>query len=531
MALGPTKLQQLQHKTKDLKIIIDTLKAKAAHAELDHQEREHHLKEEIKHHHKVINNLQQAIQQLTQENTMLKTERDQLKSEVDILQDRANKLTAMTKKTPSTSDTPPSSNPFRKRTKSTRKKSGRKPGGQEKHPGWGLKPYPNPTHIINKRPPEKCSCGGHIHPNETYTPKQLVDVKVSVTVTEERVYIGRCSQCGKKHRPGFSEEYINPVQYGSSLMALVAMLNTYANVPIGKTVDFLSGLTNGEIRISHGTVVNINTRLASLLEDTVALISERILASDVLGADETGLRIGGHLEWMQVMSTESYTLFGRNEKRGGLCIEGTEILVAFTGILIHDHFMKYYQYKHMSHAECNAHILRYLESIIEILQHPWAKDMADFLREVNTLKKQYIENDCYAFEPEKREQFKQRYLAILEQGQLEYADAIQGKHNISYYNDERCLLARLKEFADQHLLFLENFAVPFDNNRSEQDVHFMKKKQKTAGLFRSATGADNYARIASFLATLRKQHMDIHANLKSIFDGEQIEFIDVQSSA
>lgn len=58
-----------------------------------------------------------------------------------------------------------------------------------------------------------------------------------------------------------------------------------------------------------------------------------------------------------------------------------------------------------------------------------------------------------------------KYSEILEKGQSAYEEAIKGKKNISYLNDERSLLKRLREFKDEHLRFITNFEAPFDNNK------------------------------------------------------------------
>jgi transposase len=76
-----------------------------------------------------------------------------------------------------------------------------------------------------------------------------------------------------------------------------------------------------------------------------------------------------------------------------------------------------------------------------------------------------------------------------------------------------CLLRRLRKYAEAVLAFAQYPEVPFTNNQAERDLRPAKTKLKIAGCFRTFRGAQIYARITSFLATLRKQGKDLWQEL------------------
>jgi len=514
-----TTLQLLQKQNKDLRIQMKNAAVKEELKRIELQESCRHLRDELAAKDRTILMLQKEIASLSSENAVLR-------GALDETCDLANRYRAICEKDSTTSNKPPATDAFKKpRVFSTRRISGRKPGGQHGHTGHTLRPFVKPTTIIERRPPEKCACGGRVTCGELYTAKQQADVLVIPVITEERAYTGYCEQCGRKHTGAFSEGYVNPVQYGAGLKAIVSSLNAYANVTTHKVAELLKSVTGDVIHISAATVVNIIHELSSELDETLDTIRAHLIASAILCADETGCRVNGRLDWMQIYCNESYTLFARNEKRGGLLAENDELLLFFTCVLVHDHFKTYYKYQHITHAECNAHILRYLEAVIKIQQHKWAQEMATFLRTTLHRKKELLLAGSSAFLPEDVQEIHRRYHEILNDGQIEYETAVAGKKNKSYYNEERCLLARLKEYADQHLLFAMNFEVPFDNNLAEQGARFLKSKKKAIGCFRSEKGADDYARVASLIATLRKQKLNVFDTIHDAFSGIPPPFV------
>ena len=468
---------------------------------------------------KYIENREREIDRLQSENTLLKRTNHKLEETIERLKLIIGKLKGRMKKDSSTSDKPSSTDVFHKPT-SLREKSDRKPGGQQGHKGYGLSLFENPTEVIEIRSAVCQTCERCDECDAEYTAKQKVDINFVVNIIEERVYHGACPINGKIVSGKFSEGFVNPVQYGENLKSVVAFLSEHGCISVAKTAEIINSICGDQIKISWGTVVNIQRELSEKLEETIEIIKAGLIAGDVLNADETGCRVNGSLGWAQTFCNNRFALFGFNEKRGGID-DSIGILSYFTGILVHDHFISYYNLKYLTHAECNEHILRHIKSLIEIFKHPWLQEMSELLKSACHEKNELKALGKTEMPEEIIQRFSDMYDAIIRRGQAEYENATIGnKKRESYYADERRLLARLAEYKDEHLLFLNDFRVPFTNNGAEQVIRVYKNRQKVSGCFRSIEGARIYARILSLIKTLKKQDKNIFNGIKAVFSGE-----------
>ena len=514
-----TPIQIRDKKIDDWKAQLSNEKNARRNDETNFEFRQTELKNEIARGQGIIQMLQREISSLTVENNAKKEEIQLLNKRVAELEDKVAVFESRIKKDSSNSSKPPSSDGLKKpRTQSTRESSGKNPGGQPGHTGYTIKPNVEEINIIELKE-GICHCGGSIDFSCDYQSRQRVDVKVTLSITEERSYKGSCAMCGGAFQAPFSSQFRAPVQYSDNVTAFVSLLNEYGNVPDKKTAEIINALCDDKISMSPGTVVNIRMSLAKKLAPTVEMIKQRLIKANVLNVDETGIRVNGKLEWVNIFANEQYTLFEHSQKRGAHCNEKDGILACFTGILVHDHFKAYYKNKVAKHAECNQHILRYLKAVMEIQTHPWAVDMIEFLLSAKRLKEDRIASGENRLTSEELAGQEKRYIEILDKGVAEYEAAIEGKKHIQFFREEYRLLRRLRQYKDEHLRFLSDFKAPFGNNIAEQSAHFMKRKIKTAGCFRSVQGADSHMVIASAIATAKKQKKNIFKMIKDIFEG------------
>ena len=65
--------------------------------------------------------------------------------------------------------------------------------------------------------------------------------------------------------------------------------------------------------------------------------------------------------------------------------------------------------------------------------------------------------------------------------------------------------------------FLENPAIPPDNNASERGIRKVKIKMKNSGTFRSDDGADAFLDILSIVETSKKHNTPIYNAIRALF--------------
>lgn len=85
--------------------------------------------------------------------------------------------------------------------------------------------------------------------------------------------------------------------------------------------------------------------------------------------------------------------------------------------------------------------------------------------------------------------------------------------------EEKKLLNRMEKYQYNHLLFLHDVKVPFDDNMSERDLRKAKNRQKMAGGFRKDSGHEMYCNILTIIETLKRRKMEVFENIKLLFTG------------
>jgi transposase len=441
----------------------------------------------------------------------LKTTIQQQQVSIQQLEARVHELEARLSKDSSNSSKPPGSDGLKKKTKSLRGKSNKKPGAQQGHVGKGLAQVSTPDLIVAHTPTNCHGCGLNLSQVDgtCAEKRQVFDIpQPKIEVTEHQALEKKCPCCGERNRGVFPENIRGPVQYGERVQALTAYFAHQHFIPVDRVCEIFEDVFG--IAISSGTCANVDGRLFRQLESFESSLKTYLLAARVLHFDETGMRCEKKLHWLHVASSQLATLYTMHAKRGQEAMDEAGILPRFEGIGIHDHWFPYFAYEQMTHGLCNAHHLRELTFIHEQEKEDWAKRMKDLLIFAKNEVERHLE--LGALPQEILLRIEETYGQILAEG-FEYHLLLpplpKGKRGRQKQRDGKNLLDRLKGKRSCVLRFMYDFSVDFTNNLGEQDIRMVKLKQKISGCFRKLSGGQIFCRVRSYLSTARKQGWNI----------------------
>lgn len=475
----------------------DSLSLELNNIKKEHKQEIKNLKKEFKKEKEVLN---YRIQTLEKENKQLKEENTKLLNDVDRLKSQINNDS-------NNSSLPPSSDikPNKKDIPNNRDKSSRKPGGQVGHKGHSLSKASVEDGIRNGKYQHVVKDIGNV--NNKYISKYILDIKVTAVATEYRIH---ANEQGIFVVP---KELQSDVQYGNELKSISSFLNTHCNLAFNKVTEFVNSITHNVISLTPASVVNFVKALSNNSANELKQIENAILNSTVMNTDNTTSRCDGKNVFVRNHSTKHFTLLKATRGKSKKYIEETSILTKYTGNLVHDHEPLMYHYGN-KHAECNVHVCRYLRGNSQDTNNSWSNNLRNFLLSLNEYKKKLLVKGKTFIPSEKLELYSKRYDEILELGLQQNLKT----KNTYFKTNEKRLLNRLKKYKSNHLLFLEDFDMPFDNNLSERDLRHIKAKQKVSGGFRSEQGLEAYCNIKSLLITCRKKGLDILNIINNIYE-------------
>ena len=455
----------------------------------------------------------------------LRHENSALREQVALLSERISALEAQLAKDSHNSHLPPSSDRFGRQPKSLRKKSGKQPGGQAGHAGNTLKLSETPDLVI-LHPVDSCQyCQRDLREVESLhvERRQVIDLPPKrVLVIEHQAHQKCCPRCRQISLAAFPDDVRAPVQYGAAIGAVGVYLVQQQLVPYERACEVIEDLLGPAMSV--GTLQGLVERCAKQLEPVEQQIKAALCQADVLHQDETGLYVAGQRHWMHVSSTEHLTHYAVHAKRGKEALDAIGILESFAGVSVHDGWRSYWQYA-CQHALCNVHHLRELTYLYEEQQQDWAGRMKTLLLDIKAAVEQARTEGSSSLHPLEVADWKAQYAALLAEGyRANPPDPPPqvGKRGRRKQSAARNLLDRLSQHQEAVLLFLDNFAVPFDNSLAERDIRMVKVQQKLSGCFRSPAGAVAFCRIRGNLSTLGKQGFALLTALEQALVGHPV---------
>jgi transposase len=329
---------------------------------------------------------EEEVRKLREENAALKTEGAQKDSRIAELESllmaallRIEERERRLGKDSHNSSKPPSSDGLHRKVREKRTKSEKRSGGQQGHRGHTLSQIAEPDRVL-MHCPETCeNCHQDLRhlPGKVKERRQVHDLpELRLEVEEHQVVEICCPHCQARSRGSFPATVRAAAQYGSRVQALTVYLSHFQLLPMERVCETLSDLCH--YRLSEGTLLNWIDQATHLLEPTHQRIKMLLLQSELLHADETGVRIKGILHWVHVSATTFLTVYSWHRKRGKEAMDAIGIWPNFQGRAMHDRWASYDQYD-CAHSLCGAYLLRDCLFVAEQEKQPWGQRMFDLL--------------------------------------------------------------------------------------------------------------------------------------------------------
>ena len=447
-----------------------------------------------------------------------------LQEQLTVLQEAVRQMQSRLNMNSRNSSKPPSSDGLNKPAPKSLRVAGQNPtGGQKGHPGSTLCQAEQPDKIVVHGVPDQCqACQRKLSFAYVGETRQVFDLPaLRFEVTEHHAMQAICS-CGQVHTGEFPVGVNAGVQYGPRAQAAMVHLNQNHAVSVQRTAALMKDFFG--LPVSQATVVKAALAGAQTLQPTVQAIGQGAVASAVLHADESGMRVAKKLHWLHVLASDTLTWMGCHPKRGTEAFDALALLQQFKGVLVHDGWMPYKSLA-SQHALCNAHHLRELTYLLQEQGQAWAGDMIELLSHANHLDNVNCADgrspnyNSRKYQSQVRD-LRHLYDAILAQAQGDNPIALSsGKRGRPKQSKATNLIGRLRDYSDDVWRFMTQAGVPFTNNLAEQTVRMPKVKQKVSGCFRTLQGAQTYCVIRSYCATMHKQGANIFESLAAAFKG------------
>jgi len=241
---------------------------------------------------------------------------------------------------------PPSSDgPVKPAPKSLRGRSGRKPGGQHGHPGHTLSLVDDPDETV-RHVPDRCQgCGTGLRgrPVSRVVRRQVFDLPepAPLQVTEHQLVAKTC-WCGTETMATAPAGVEAPASYGPRLRAATVYLQFAQFCSRWRTAQAVKDLFG--VPISPGTVSAWGSKATAGLGGFLDRARGLLRAAQVVGFDETSMRVDGGNWWVHTASTPQVTLLTVHERRGSEGADAAGVLPGFAGVAVHDAWAPYDTY-------------------------------------------------------------------------------------------------------------------------------------------------------------------------------------------
>ena len=375
----------------------------------------------------------------------------------------------------------------------------KKPAEQEKKPrrkrphGFA-RPRMEPTQWVVHAPEFCPECHTALSGGWAQRTREVIDIPAVPGEVTEHVFIARtCPLCRKRRLPQAPLRGVaaGRQRLGINLVGLIAALREEGRLPMRTIQWYLQ--TAHQLKLSVGAIAGVVHQVAQQARPAVAEALERIRASPVVHADETGWRengVNGYV-WTFSTSTERYFL---RRGRGGEVVDEA-LGESFGGILVSDLYVAYHHYPGLK-QRCWAHLLRDIHKLKAL--YPEDAGHVRWARRVQRLYAKARKWATAGGRPPHRGQLalEKRLLALCRPF-LEDPLAVQGK-----------LCRRIERHIKELFVFVSHPETPSDNNAAERSLRHLVVSRKISGGTRSQQGSDSKMTLASLFGTWRARGLN-----------------------
>jgi transposase len=376
------------------------------------------------------------------------------------------------------------------------RKRGKKPGRKPGHPGSRRAP-PEPIDEHKTHRAACCPhCQGRLKRCAAVRTRYTEDIPADITpiVTEHTIHRDWCPRCKKSVEP-----VVPDALPGSQIGNRVLGLSAWLHYGLGQTIDHVVEVFNHHLQfqLTSGGLQHQWYRLQEMLFPWYEQIQHEALDAAVLHADETGWRVNGKGHWLWCFSHARGTYYMIDRGRGRPAV-AKFFRRALAGTLVSDFWGAYNAVVCGRRQVCLAHLLRDLKHV-EQYKHPskywpqFAKKLRRLVRDGLRLKgrQEKLPAEVYA---SRRDRLHARLDALIA---TPWKDP-QAKR----------LLKRFRRHRDHLWTFLDDPAVPADNNHGERAIRPAVIIRKNTYGNRSQRGADCQAVLMSIYRTLKQRGHD-----------------------
>ena len=428
----------------------------------------------------------------------------ELQNQIDKLQKENTRLKSLLNTDGTNAGIPTSKTPINKKKviPNSRKKSNKKIGGQENHKKHKLERFNdneiNEEAYIELKTCPSCNNKKLIDTNETID-KDVFDYKLVLIKRRVKFKTYKCSCCGKIVHAQIPNDLKEENQYGPNVKALILSLLNEGYVSINRVRRIVKGFTKGEIDLSEGYIAKVQKNAAKDLINFNDELKLKLLKERILYWDDTVIFVNKRKSCLRFYGNEQFALYKAHEQKNKEGLDKDNILNSLdkSKFVMHDHnIVNYNEDYSFINIECNAHLQRDLQKVVDNLGHIWAKRLKELISKSIEKRKELIEKGLTS-----DEEFSKEFFNEFEEIMLSSFEENKNDNNKYYTEEERTLIVRILDYKENYFAWVTDFELPTTNNLSERGLRGTKSKLKISGQFQNISRASDYALIKSYIQT------------------------------